>query len=74
MSDTNIREIVGRIVVMIREQTSVSNPATSDLDLTATFDQICMEFPNVAADEVYAALAAAHHEIIMAAAEQGTVH
>ena len=64
MSDININnEMVARIVILVRQQMEVLSPSSRDLDLPATFDQICLEFPKLAADDVYRAFDIAHGEL-----------
>jgi hypothetical protein len=64
MSDININnEMVARIVILVRQQMEVLSPSSRDLDLPATFDQICLEFSKLAADDVYRAFDIAHGEL-----------
>ena len=64
MSDININnEMIARIVILVRQQMEVLSPSSRDLDLPATFDQICLEFPKLAADDVYRAFDIAHGEL-----------
>lgn len=64
MSDININnEMIARIVILVRQQMEVLSPSSRDLDLPATFDQICLKFPKLAADDVYRAFDIAHGEL-----------
>jgi hypothetical protein len=79
MNNATTREVVDRILALVRAKTAKSNPTSDDIDLRSMFYQVHGEHPDLAADEVSRAFGIAHDEIIeqhhrMQAAKPGTVH
>jgi hypothetical protein len=79
MNDNSTREVVSRILFLIREQTPKLNPTSSDFDVEAMFARVCGEFPSAGPDGVMAAFDRAHAEMVAvflrtAATATGTRH
>jgi hypothetical protein len=63
MNDTDITEVIARILALVEAKTSKLNPTGDEIGLLSMFAQVCGEFPDISADYIEAAFFAAQSEL-----------